>query len=117
VLRRLFGRKSPDIESMDGMVIEQLRKAGADLGLPRDTIHYLYFRTREGADTAAEMLRGHGLTVEVKPAAAGDLPWLALANHDYVVNADSIRAIRGVAEDAARAGDGDYDGWEAAASP
>jgi hypothetical protein len=102
---------------MDAMVIEQLRKAGADLSLPRDTVHYLYFPTREGAEAAAEMLRGHGLTVEVKPAAAGAVPWLALANHDYVVNAKSIRAIRLSAEEAARAGGGDYDGWEAAAKP
>jgi hypothetical protein len=117
VLRRLFGRKPRDIGELDAMVIAQLRKAGADLRLPRDTIHYLYFPTQEGANVAAGMLRAEGLTAEAKPAAAGELPWVVIANHDYVVNDETIRAIRAVAEDAARVGGGEYDGWEAAAVP
>jgi hypothetical protein len=117
MLRRLFGRKAPDIESMDGQVIAQLRKAGADLSKPRDTVHYLYFQTEDGADIAAEQLRTHGLTAVVQPAAAGSDPWLVKANHDYVVSAESIREIRRVAEEAAKAGGGEYDGWEAAAAP
>ena len=117
MLRRLFGRKPRDIGELDGLVIAQLRKAGADLRLPRDTIHYLYFPTQEGAEVAAGRLSAEGLTAEAKPAAAGDLPWVVIANHDYVVNDETIRAIRAVAEDAARAGGGEYDGWEAAAVP
>jgi hypothetical protein len=107
VLRRLFGRKPRDIGELDGMVIAQLRKAGADLRLPRDTIHYLYFPTQEGANVAVGMLSAEGLTAEAKPAAAGELPWVVIANHDYVVNDETIRAIRTVAEDAARAGGGE----------
>ena len=117
MLKRLFGRQPPDIESMDGQVIDQLRKAGADLSQPRDTVHYLYFQTEDGAKIAADKLRTHGLTAVVQPAAAGSDPWLVKANHDLVVNADSIREIRRVVEDAAKAGGGEYDGWEAAASP
>ena len=117
MLRRLFGRQPPDIDSLDGQVIDQLRKAGADLGQPRDTVHYLYFQTEDGANLAAEQLRTHGLIAVVQPAAAGSVPWLLRANHDFVVNAESIREIRRVAEAAAAAGGGDYDGWEAAASP
>lgn len=117
MLRRLFGKQPPDIDSMDGQVIAQLRKAGADLRQPRDTVHYLYFQTEDGAGIAAEQLRANGLTAVVQPAAAGSDPWLVKANHDYVVNAESIREIRRVAEDAAKAGGGEYDGWEAAASP
>lgn len=103
--------------SGDDMVIDQLVKAGADLRQPRDTVHYLYFQSEEGANVAADMLSAHGLTANAKPAASGSDPWVVIANHDYVVNADSIRDIRRVAEEAARAGDGDYDGWEAAAVP
>ena len=99
------------------MVIAQLHKAGADLRLPRDTIHYLYFPTQDGANLAAGMLSSEGLNAEAKPAVAGELPWVVIANHDYVVNDETIRAIRAVAEDAARAGGGEYDGWEAAAVP
>jgi hypothetical protein len=117
VLNRLFGRRPPTAKSGDDLVIEQLVKAGADLRQPRDTIHYLYFQTEEGAQTAAAQLRAHGLTANAKPAAAGSDPWVVIANHDYVVNTDSIREIRQVAEDAARAGGGEYDGWEAAAVP
>ena len=117
MLRRLFGRQPPDIDSLDGQVIDQLRKAGADLRQPRDTVHYLYFQTEDGAKVAAEKLRAHGLIAVVQPAAAGSDPWLVKANHDFVVNAESIREIRRVAEEAAAAGGGDYDGWEAAASP
>lgn len=117
MLRRLFGRQPPDIDSMDAQVIDQLRKAGADLRQPRDTVHYLYFQREDGANIAAERLREHGLTAAVQPAAAGSDPWLVKANHDLIVTAESIREIRLVAEDAATAGGGDYDGWEAAASP
>jgi len=90
VLRRLFGRKPRDVTALDGLVIAELRKAGADLRRPRDTIHYLYFPTQEGADVAAGQLRTHGLTADAKPAASGDLPWVVIANHDYVVNDESI---------------------------
>lgn len=117
MLKRLFGGKPPKVKSGDEMVIEQLVKAGADLGQPRDTVHYLYFQSEEGANVAADKLRAHGLTANAKPAAAGNDPWAVIANHDYVVNADSIRDIRRVVEEAARAGGGDYDGWEAAAVP
>ena len=117
MFKRLFGRTRPDVQSGDEKVIEQLVKAGADLRQPRDTVHYLYFRSEEGANVAAESLRAHGLTANAKPAAAGNDPWVVIANHDYVVNADSIREIRRVAEEAARAGGGNYDGWEAAAAP
>lgn len=117
MFKRLFGRDDGGIEALDRKVIEQLQKAGADLSQPRDTVHYLYFQTAQDANVAAEMLRAHGLTAEAKPAASGNDPWVVIANHDYVVNSDSIRAIRRVAEEAAQAGHGDYDGWEAAAEP
>lgn len=117
MFKRLFGQKPTKVQSGDEMVIEQLVKAGADLRQPRDTVHYLYFQSEQGANVAAERLRAHGLTANAQPAASGDEPWVVIANHDYVVNAESIRAIRRVAEDAARAGGGDYDGWEAAAVP
>jgi hypothetical protein len=117
VLNRLFGRTPPKVQSGDDLVIEQLVKAGADLSRPRDTVHYLYFPSEQGANVAAERLRAHGLTTIVKPAASGNDPWVLIANHDFVVNSDSIRELVAVAEEAARAGGGDYDGWEAAATP
>ncbi len=117
MFKKLFGRKAPNLDSDDEMVIDQLKKAGADLRQPRDTVHYLYFQSEAGANVAAEKLRARGLTANAEPAAAGKDPWVVIANHDYVVNLDSIRDIRRVAEEAARAGGGDYDGWEAAAKP
>lgn len=117
MFKRLFGGKASKVQSGDEMVIEQLVKAGADLRQARDTVHYLYFQSEEGANLAAAKLRAHGLTANAKAAAAGNDPWVVIANHEYVVNVDSIRDIRLVAEEAARAGGGDYDGWEAAATP
>jgi hypothetical protein len=114
---KLFGRKQPDVNDLDALTISELRKAGADLRLPRDTIHYLYFQTQDGANVAASQLRAHGFTANAKPAAAGNDPWVVIANKDLVVNEESVRAMRDVAEAAARAGGGDYDGWEAAALP
>ena len=37
--------------------------------------------------------------------------------HTMIVNSESIRAMRVELEAAATAGDGEYDGWEAAAAP
>jgi hypothetical protein len=117
MFKRLFGQKPSKAQSGDEMVISELVKAGADLRQPRDTVHYLYFQSEEGANVAAEKLRAHGLTANAKPAASGNDPWVVIAKHDYIVNLDSIRDIRRVAEEAAQAGSGDYDGWEAAAEP
>jgi hypothetical protein len=117
VFQRLFGPRKKDARAADLGIIAQLQKLGADLRQPRDTVVYLYFKTEDGAKVAADQLRLHEFDAKVRPAAAGKVPWAVIANRDYVVNSDSIQELSAIAEQAARAGDGEYDGWEAAARP
>ncbi len=118
MFKRLFGpKKKHDARSADLEIIGQLQKLGADLSRPRDTIVYLYFKTEDGARIAADHLSANAFDAQVRPAAAGNIPWVVVANRDDVVNPKSIDDLNMIAEEAASAGGGEYDGWEAAAKP
>ena len=112
MFRRLFG-KQPRYHAGDLQVIDNLRKYGADLRKPRDTVHYLYFPTESAVEQAAARVRALGLVGKVEPSATGS-NWCLRANHDLVVNPDSITAERPALEEICASLGGDYDGWEAA---
>jgi Regulator of ribonuclease activity B len=114
MFRRLSGKSNQQqYHPGDLEVIENLRKCGADLRVPRDTVHYLYFPTQAGAEAAGAQVRALGLNIEVQAAATGD-NWLTKANHDMIVNADTITAERATLEAICATYRGEYDGWEAA---
>ncbi len=132
MFRRLFGSKDPeperppeptgsstDVDPGDRMVIEQLRQGGADMTRPREVRHYLYLPTERAANDAAEELRRSGYRSEVRPAAGppGPNPWLVLATIEQVVDGDAIGPARRLFTRLATDAGGEYDGWEAAATP
>lgn len=91
-----------------------LRSAGVDLSRPRDIVHYLYFPNQEKAEQAGEKVRTLGLSVAVGPAATGS-QWLVRADHDLIVNAETVAPERSALERICVSLGGDYDGWEASA--
>ncbi len=133
ILRRLFGSRRDDeeppaIEQVahfdtpdegDALIIEQLQSHGADLSKPREVLHYLYVPSESAAANASQEARNLGYTTEVRPAAGppGPNPWLVLATRDEVLSVDTARASREAFTALATTHHGEYDGWEAAATP
>jgi hypothetical protein len=76
-------------------------------------LHYLYFPTRQAADSAAGTLRNDAeFSVESRLGADG-VNWLVLARHRIVPEEAQVERKRAMFEDLARRGHGEYDGWEA----
>ena len=128
--RRLFRQSDDDDErddlptyrdqaEGDRLVLAQLRKAGADLAIPREVVQYLYFPTEDAARTASRSLSALGYSVDVDASADADEdppnPWLALARAEMVVDEKWVTEMRPKMEEIAGASGGEYDGWEAAA--
>ena len=104
----------------DQLVLSELRKAGSDLTKPTDIRFYLYIPTLSDAQHAAQTLREHGFTVEVR-APLGSLPdgsverrYSVVANLQRVPSSDNIRLARDLFQGLALRYRGEYDGWEAA---
>jgi len=129
--RRFFSRKATEsdrfetteqfdsVEDGDRMIVEQLRGLGANLSLPREVLHYLYLPSEPAAAAASEELRKAGFTTKTSPAAgpSGPNPWLVLATTEEVVSVESARVARETFTALAATHGGEYDGWEAGASP
>jgi hypothetical protein len=109
-------RERTSIAELDGRTLDALRRAGADLSQPRHVLHFLYFPNREDAVAAADVLRAEGWTVVVDAAAVGS-NWLARAEGTRVVSAESCARDRERFTALTSASGGEYDGWEASASP
>lgn len=129
----LFGRKKQDDEPVDPearspelgvkykdlLLMGQLIQQGADLHQPRHALYYLYFGSREAAQAGAEAAGAASYTCEVRePLAEYPGQWSlvcerpdALLDPPGVIAADDL--FQGIAD---RLG-GEFDGWEAAATP
>ena len=133
-LRRLFGSRRRDDDPQpapaqlahfntpdegDRLILDELRSLGADLSQPREVLHYLYVPTEAAAAEASQQARDQGYTTEVLPAAeqAGPHPWLVLATTDEVLSVESARSSREAFTEIATTHGGEYDGWEAGATP
>ena len=129
----LFGRKKADEEPVDPearspelgvkykdlLLMGQLIQQGADLHQPRHALYYLYFSSREAAESGAADGGAAGYTCEVRdPMPQYPDQWSlvcerpdALLDPPGVIAADDL--FQGIAD---RLG-GEFDGWEAAARP
>lgn len=129
--RRFFSRKNDvpeqsgttehfeSVEEGDRMIVDQLRDLGANLSLPREVLHYVYVPTESAAAAASAELRKAGFTTQVRPAAGppGPNPWLVVATVEEIVSVESARIARETLTALATTHGGEYDGWEAGASP
>jgi hypothetical protein len=100
----------------DREVIDALRQAGADLAQPRDVRHYLYVPNEKIATFLGPRIEQIGYTVETRPEAEGRR-WLILISSLAMVTEEEIALSRKTFEGLAEKAGGEYDGWEAAATP
>jgi regulator of RNase E activity RraB len=109
------GDRSKDVElaAGDREVLNQLEQLGADMERPLETRHYLYFKDRSAAETAAERLREQGYEIAVDVSAAGP-GWLALASNTQLLSPSIVEQLRREMTILAESLGGIYDGWEAA---
>jgi len=116
LLSRLFGPREADADQQDEQVMAALRHAGADLSQPREVIHYLYLPTEAATHAAvARIDRDDRFVHAVIDPETGKSR--IKMTHTAVVTLDAMRALRLELESAAAEGGGEYDGWEAAATP
>ncbi len=107
-----IGDPAPD----DIKVLAELDRLGADLTVPRHVIHYLYFRTKTAAESAAFALRGEGYVTRADQRLSPHTraPWPVVAETIAVVNDQTVAQTRAALTALAELHDGEYDGWEAA---
>ena len=106
----------------DRRVLAALKSHGADLAKPAHTIHFLYFKTPESANSAAEELRAGGyqnVTVEVAPTKSVLKRLFSAKEFSCIAETHAVPTEAGVFATtdqmnalAERLG-GNYDGWEA----
>jgi hypothetical protein len=97
----------------DRQVLEQLRRAGANLSKPTEVNYYLYFKDREAADSAAAEAGNVELKATVQRA-ADNSAWLVLVSGNMIPTEAAIHANTTRLLALAHAHGGEYDGWEAA---
>ena len=113
----LFRRRRQDETArLDERSLKILTKQGADLTKPRRIVHRLTFPDRNDAVAAADTIRVDGWRVQLDASAFGS-SWIVRAEADRVVSSASCAHDREWFGSIARRGGGDYDGWEASATP
>ena len=106
----VFGRWLKSRPDLDQQVLDQLKKAGSDLSKPHDIEFFLYFLTKESANSAAEEVEGEGATVKVERA-ADDSAWLCFATKRMVPDHVELVRLRKKFNGIASRLEGEYDGW------
>ena len=110
--------RSPDtgLTYKDIALLGEMMKQGADLSQPRHALYYLYFGTREAAETAAVDGGGAGYSCEVRdPLPQYPGQWSVVCERpDAVLDIAGVRAADDLFQGIADRLEGEFDGWEAA---
>jgi hypothetical protein len=96
----------PDVSALD-----QMRRAGADPGVPHVTRHFFYVPGVRPAQQLARSLKAHGRQVEIDTSARKGY-WLVVVSQSMLVTPESIADTRSEFENAARPVGGRYDRWQ-----
>lgn len=107
------------IKYKDLLVLGQLHDHGADLTKPREATYFLYFTSEEVAEAGATEARTAGYTSAVRHLLPEDPGrWsLVCERSDVVLDPPAVRAADDLFQAIADRHGGDFDGWEAAATP
>ncbi len=107
------------IRYKDLQVLYHLIDQGADLQKPRHVLYYLYFATRDSAEAAAEDGRASGYRCDVRdPIPERPADWRVVCERsDAVLDPGTVIAADNLFQGIAERLGGDFDGWEAAATP
>lgn len=106
------------IKYKDLLILGQLHEHGADLKKPREVTYYVYFTSEESAEAGATEARMAGYICEVRsplPEAPG--LWSLVSERTVVLDPPAVRAADDLFQAIADRRGGDFDGWEAAATP
>ena len=121
---RLFRRDRADRrpgktpQDADKLALRRLKMVGADLSLPRHVIHFLLFESESDARAAAATIEAGGAwTTHVDAPSETLEEWSVRVDGHRIVGAETGAAFRAQFVQIARAHNGEYDGWEAAAKP
>ncbi len=85
-----------------------LRNAGADLGRPYQTRHFIYVPGIANAQKVAWMLRRPGRNIDIETSTRKGF-WLVVVTQPLVFSPDRVQAVRAELEFAAGACGGEYD--------
>jgi Regulator of ribonuclease activity B len=107
------------IKNKDLQLLGQLMAQGADLTKPRHALYYLYFATRDAADTGADEGRAAGYGCNVRePLPEYPDQWSPICERpDAVLDPAGVIASDNLFQGIADRLGGEFDGWEAAATP
>jgi hypothetical protein len=105
-------RKGDDAARLDARALQALERRGVDLARPLRVAHRMNLPDRGSAEAAAGTLRGEGWNVATDATAFGS-GWVVRAERERVLTPASCAADRERFQALARAGAGDYNGWEA----
>jgi regulator of RNase E activity RraB len=107
IFSRWQKKEEPDL---DQQVLDQLKKAGADLSKPHNIEFFLYFPTEDLANQAAKDVKGEGCDVKVQ-LGADKKNWLCFATKRMVPDHDELVRLRKRFNEIAHKRNGEYDGW------
>ena len=113
-------RKEPgmtDASDGDALILAQLRSAGADLTQPRHVVHYSYVPDERTAKAAASTIAEAGFETRVGEPLPGYDTWSVIAEATTIVDETTVGPNRAWFQRIAAEHGGEYDGWEAAATP
>ena len=94
----------------DAETLEELLRAGSDLGQPHEVEFFLYVETREEAENMASRVRAEGFTAEVRPTETESC-WLCLTTRTMRPELGALRQLRDHFTELAESAGGAYDGW------
>ncbi len=99
---------------MNRHVVENLRRQGDDLSMPREVDHYIYFNSEKGKNSflikAKEL--GYKLASEKKETGGKDYPFSVRVSRLDQVEYDAVCDYTSELYDLAEENEGTYDGWE-----
>jgi hypothetical protein len=110
-LKRSPGENLRSADDPDRLVVEQMRRAGADPTVPHETRHFIYVPGVKAAQEVARALKSVGRRVEIDTSARQGY-WLVVVMQSMVVTTDTIAAVRRELEAAALPAGGEYDRWQ-----
>jgi hypothetical protein len=107
------------IKYKDLAVLGQLMNQGADLSKPRHALYYLYFKSKDAAESSGIEASAAGYSYEVRdPLPQYPGQWsLVCERPDAVLDPPGVIAADNLFQGIADRYGGEYDGWEAAAQP
>jgi hypothetical protein len=93
------------------VMLDRLRKAGADPAVPHVTRHFMYVPGVKAAQQVAREVKAPGRNVEIDTSARQGF-WLVVVSQSMLLSADQMAALRTEFETAAQAVGGEYDRWQ-----